>query len=92
MSYGLIDTLKKAYPVAQLCDVLEVHKSSYYYWQAHREPTAARIHLQVQVKAIHAEVNQTYGSRRMSDALKEQGFEQLAMPSTRAVSRIPLLW
>lgn len=73
MSYGLIDTLKKAYPVSQLCDVLDVHKSGYYYWQAHREPTAARIHLQVQVKAIHAEVEQTYGSRRMSDALKEKG-------------------
>lgn len=75
MSYGLVDTLKKAYPVSQLCDVLGVHKSSYYYWQAHREPTAARIHLQVQVKAIHADVDQTYGSRRMSDALKAQGLD-----------------
>ncbi|QTR51860.1 IS3 family transposase [Candidatus Thiothrix anitrata] len=75
MSYGIIDTLKKAHPVSQLCEVLDVHKSSYYYWQAHREPPAARIHLQMQVKAIHAEVNQTYGSRRMSDALKEKGLE-----------------
>jgi len=75
MSYGLIDTLKKAYPVSQLCEILDVHKSAYYYWQAHREPPAARTHLQVQVKAIHAEVNQTYGSRRMSDALKEQGLD-----------------
>jgi putative transposase len=75
MSYGLVDTLKKAYPVSQLCEVLDVQKSSYYYWQAHCEPTAARIHLQVQVKAIHAEVDQTYGSRRMSDALKAQGLD-----------------
>ena len=36
MSYGIIDTLKKAYPVSQLCEVLDVHKSGYYYWQAHR--------------------------------------------------------
>ncbi len=75
MGYGLIDTLKKAYPVSQLCGVLGVHKSGYYDWQAHPKPTAARIHLQVQAKAIHAEVNQTYGSRRMSDALKEKGLD-----------------
>lgn len=49
--------------------------SSYYYWQAHREPTAERLNLQCQVKAIHAESSQTYGSRRMSDALKEKGLD-----------------
>jgi putative transposase len=75
MSYGLIDTLKKAYPVSQLCEVLDVHKSSYYYWQAHHEPPVARIHLQVKIKVIHADVNQIYGSRRMSDALKEKGLD-----------------
>ena len=48
-------------------------KSSYYYWQAHREPPVTRQHLQVRVQAIHAQVNQTYGSRRMSDALKADG-------------------
>ena len=73
MIYPLVDVLKKAYPVTQVCDTLSVQKSSYYYWQAHREPPAARQHLQVCVKAIHAQVNQTYGSRRMSDALKADG-------------------
>ena len=73
MNFGLVAGLKEAYPVSQLCDVLTVQKSSYYYWQAHRQPTAARLHLQVQVKAIHAEVNPVYGSRRMSTALKMQG-------------------
>ena len=75
MSYGLVDELKKAHSVSQLCDVLNVHKSSYYYWQAHRQPTARRLHLRLQVKAIHAETRQIYGSRRMSTALKAQGFE-----------------
>ena len=73
MNYGLVAGLKEAYPVSQLCEVLAVQKSSYYYWQAHRQPTAARLHLQVQVKAIHAQVNHVYGSRRMSTALKMQG-------------------
>jgi putative transposase len=67
--------LKKAHPVTQLCKALDVSKSSYYYWQSHREPTAERLNLQCQVKAIHAESNQTYGSRRMSDALREKGLD-----------------
>ena len=75
MIYPLVDALKKAYPVTQVCDTLSVQKSSYYYWQAHREPPIARQHLQVRVKAIHAQVSQTYGSRRMSDALKADGLD-----------------
>lgn len=73
MIYPLVDVLKKAYPVTQVCEALSLPKSSYYYWQAHREPPVARQHLQVRVKAIHAQVSQTYGSRRMSDALKADG-------------------
>jgi putative transposase len=73
MSFGLIDTLKKAHPVTQLCAVLDVHKSSYYYWHSHRQPSMVRLGLQTQVKAIHAEVSQTYGSRRMSQALQAIG-------------------
>ena len=53
MSYALIDALKKAHPVSQLYEVFEVHRIGYYYWQAHREPSAARIHLPVPVKALH---------------------------------------
>lgn len=55
--------------------MLDVKKSSYYYWLSHRELTTEQLNLQCQVKAIHAEVDQTYGSRRMSDALKDKGFD-----------------
>ena len=75
MSYGLVDGLKEAHPVSQLCDVLDVQKSSYYYWQAHRQPTAQRLRLQVHARAVHTETRQTYGSRRMSAALKAQGLD-----------------
>jgi len=75
MNYSLVDGLKEVHPVSRLCDVLDVHKSSYYYWQGHRQPTAQRVHLQVQAKAVHADTRQTYGSRRMSTALKAQGLD-----------------
>ena len=75
MSYTLVEELKKAYPISQVCGVLSVQKSSYYYWMRRRQPTAARAYLHVRVKAIHAQARQTYGSRRMSAALKAQGLE-----------------
>ena len=70
MSCDLVDRLKKAHPVSRLCGVLGVQKSRYHYWQAHRQPTAGRVHLQVRAKAIHAETRQTCGSRRMSLELR----------------------
>jgi putative transposase len=53
--------------------VPDVNKSSYYYWQGHRQPTAHRLRLQVHARAVHTETRQTYGGRRMSAALKAQG-------------------
>lgn len=75
MSCDLVDRLKKAHPVSQLCSVLGVHRSRYYHWQARRQPSARRVHLRAQVKAIHAEVGQTYGSRRMSQELRAKGLD-----------------
>ena len=59
MSYSLVDELKKAHSVSQLCEVLDVQKSSYYYWQCHRQPTAQRLRQQVHAKAVHTETHQT---------------------------------
>ena len=73
MTCDLVDRLKKAHPVSQLCGALGVHRSRYYPWQGRRQPSARRVHLQVQVKAIPAETRQAHGSRRMSQALKAQG-------------------
>ena len=60
MSYGLVDELNKAHLVSQLCAVLGVNKSSYYYWQGRRQPTAHRLRLQVHAKAVHTETRQTF--------------------------------
>ena len=44
--------------MSPLCDVLGVSRSGYYYWQAHRQPTARRVHLPVQARP--AEASQTF--------------------------------
>ena len=58
-----------------MCRVLAVSTSGYYAWrgraESHREKQNRR--LVVEIKALHAESRQSYGSPRIHDALNEQG-------------------
>ena len=70
----MIQRTGKAYPVAAVCRALGVARSSYYAWKASR----ARVQRQQQaalhdVRAIHAQYDQTCGSRRMSQELRRRG-------------------
>ena len=60
-----------------LCKVLEVSSSGYYEWQKRKSNPGnpSRLHLVKRVEAIHQETRQSYGSRRMSEQLKKEGFE-----------------
>jgi putative transposase len=65
------------WPVAVLCEVLEVSRSGFYaYVQRHAAPRIDRdeVALLARVKAIHAETRQSYGSRRMAKQLQADGF------------------
>ncbi len=66
---------KKAYPTTLMCDVLQVSNSGYYAWR--KQPYSLRLTENLKlvplVRRIHIESGQTYGSRRMSKALKAMG-------------------
>jgi putative transposase len=65
------------WPVAVLCEVLEVSRSGFYtYMQRHASPTIDRDELEelARVKAIAAETGYSYGSRRMAKQLQAAGF------------------
>ena len=66
---------KANFPVVVLCQVLQVSRSGYYDYQNRkaRPDGPDRQRLIVKVRAIHFSSRQTYGSRRMSKALKEDG-------------------
>lgn len=58
-----------------MCRVLAVARSSYYAWRA-RQPSAratANAALQVRIRMLYAESDQTYGSPRVYQALRRQG-------------------
>ena len=69
---------KKAYPVCMLCRVMEVSRSGFYdYVQrgSGGDESGDAVELITQVKTIHAETGQSYGSRRMAKQLQDNGYQ-----------------
>ena len=65
--YLTIEELKHKYPIAHLCEMLGISKSSYYKWLK-REPSKSelkRIQLMKWIKEIHEDFKGIYGYRRM---------------------------
>jgi putative transposase len=63
------------HPIALLCRVLQVSRSGFHAWEK-RAPSARHLQdarLSEQVKAVHAESRQTYGTRRIHAALRHRG-------------------
>jgi HTH-like domain len=69
--------MKSDYPILILCEHLEVSPSGYYDWLKRRTAPGPRAlanqTLAQQIKAIHAQSRQTYGSPRILNELRKQG-------------------
>lgn len=69
--------MKSDYPILVLCEHLEVSASGYYAWLNRRTAPGPRAlanqTLSRQIKAIHAQSRQTYGSPRITNELRKQG-------------------
>jgi putative transposase len=67
-------SLKKAWPVSLMCRLLKVLRSSYYaFARRPRKPPAPHALLKA-MRQIHSESPCSYGSRRMAQALQQQGY------------------
>jgi transposase InsO family protein len=75
MKYQFIEYHRSEFPVARMCSALEVSTSGYYAWrtqpQSHRERENQE--LVAQIREIHAESRETYGSPRIHAELVDQG-------------------
>jgi putative transposase len=73
--FSFIEQHKQDWPVTVLCDALGVSPQGFYAWR--QRPTSAqqqrRDVLLVQIRAVHAEVKQCYGSPRMAKELQAKG-------------------
>ncbi len=65
------------WPVAVMCEALEVSRSGYYDYIKTQTMAASPddLELLTRIQAIHAETRQCYGSRRMAKALQDEGYQ-----------------
>jgi putative transposase len=75
MTFRFIDEHRDRWPVAVMCDTLEVSTTGYYAWRD--RPTSARRQRQealiAQIRTIHTEVKARYGSPRVHAELVARG-------------------
>ena len=66
---------KHLFPVEKMARVLKVSKSSYYYWQNQQVGKWQRVNdpIIAQIRSIHTESRETFGSPRISEELRKQG-------------------
>ena len=75
MKFGFIDAKKADYPVALLCQHLDVSRSGYYAWTKRPESQRDKSDraLSVEVAAVHQESRSRYGSPRVHAELRARG-------------------
>jgi transposase InsO family protein len=76
--YQFIDTEKAHYPIYVICNVLNIPKSSYYYWagegrRVEADRVAAEAVLVDEIRSVHAWSNGTYGAIKIQDRLDTLG-------------------
>ena len=74
MKYAWIREHRDSFPVAVLCDALEVSASGYYAWLDRPPSPRAQRHAQIQaaVQQVHTESHGIYGSHKIARKLEER--------------------
>lgn len=77
MTFAFIDEHTDQWPVAWMCEALEVSASGYYAWVSRADSVTQkwRQELVGAIEEVHADVKQRYGSPRMTAELKARGYE-----------------
>jgi putative transposase len=73
--YEIVHSEKALFPVALLCEAVGVSRSAYYAWSK-GSPSQRRLaneRLLAEIRAIHAEHRERYGSPRIRDELRDRG-------------------
>lgn len=75
MSFRFIEDHREAYPVRLMCTVLEVSPAGYYAWRERPVRTRATSNsaLLAEIRQVHRESGERYGSPRVHAVLRRQG-------------------
>ena len=64
---------RRMFHLEPMCRVLHLSRSSYYHWRSHQRRTSCNEELVNEIRRIHEQSRQTYGSPRMTHELRRQG-------------------
>lgn len=80
MKYGLIESMRQAYPIVSMCRVFGVSESGFYAWRtrvpSERERENAR--LEIEIKAAHQRTRETYSATHLHNDLADHGVQTTA--------------
>ena len=76
MRYICIDRRRTQYPVRMMCRLLKVSSSGYYAWRVRPESQRAQTDRELTgvIRRLHADSQGVYGSPKMRDELKDEGY------------------
>ena len=74
MKYQFIDTYRSVFAVEKMCRALKVSKSGYFAWKVRPQSNRARENEQLDhhIRTTYKQNRGTYGSPRITEALKKQ--------------------
>lgn len=77
MRYMCIDRRRTQYPVSMMCRLLKVSRSGYYAWKVRPESQRAKTNRKLTrvIRRLHAESKGTYGSPRILEDLRDEGYQ-----------------
>jgi len=89
MKYEFIQAHRSVFAVKEMCQVLKVSRSGYYDWfdRSKSQRSIENNVLLKEIKEIHKNSHQTYGSPRIADELKDRGFA-CSRPRTARLMRM----
>ncbi|HDL6960590.1 TPA: hypothetical protein PXM37_004234 [Yersinia enterocolitica] len=71
--FSLVEKLRAQFPVAVVCNVFGVHRSSYKYWQQPKKPGVTRVALLSLVRESYRESNGSAGTRNIAAMVTTKG-------------------
>ncbi len=76
MRYRCIDRRRNLYPVREMCRLLKVSRGGYYAWRSRPESARSKNDRELTgvIRRMHANSRGTYGSPRITEELKEEGY------------------
>lgn len=80
--------MKESYSIKSLCQVFEVHRSSYRYWKVNSSKIRAKdLHTDIEVKAAHELSGESAGSRTIATLVTNGGYDLSRYRASKSMKR-----